>query len=168
MPAPGRWMPTSKLRVLYQAGLELDEIAEINEVVTGWKPTRSAVSRKFARMGEPPRYSSHADLLPWKVAPEHNSSEIRHMLQAESRKRQGMELSETDKTLIHLLHHLLYRAPGYQMVVTYNRHDGFGLAPRQETDTDIVRGPDSHDVLEGQEPTDGGEDPYPRFVAPGE
>lgn len=138
MPAPGRWMPASKLRTLFQAGLTYDEIADVNERSEGWKPTRSAVARKYQRMGMPPRYASHHELLPWKIRPEHNHDRFRYMLQAEGRRRRGEPMSETDEYLVSLLHNLLYDR-GMPLVVGYNEHVGFYLSSQLPTDTDIIR-----------------------------
>lgn len=135
-----RWISTAKLRALYSAGLTLDEIASANERAEGWRPTRSTVSKKLLRMNLPPRYASHLDLLPWHVRPEHNSERLRHMLQAESRKRQGVELTDSDRALTGVLYDLLF-GRGRLMVVGYHPEIGFFLAERADTDRDIIRQP---------------------------
>ena len=136
----GRWMTTAKLRALFNSGLTYDEIASINERSEGWKPSRAAVMRKREAMGVTGRRASHQGLIPWKIAPEHNSSEYRHMLQAESRARQGGELSDTDRKLTALLHERLF-GRGSLMVVGYHPDIGFYLTDRIDTDEDIVRVP---------------------------
>jgi hypothetical protein len=136
----GRWMTTAKLRALFNSGLTYDEIAEANERSEGWKPSRAAVLRKREAMDIPNRRASHRGLIPWKIAPEHNSSEYRHMLQAESRAREGGELSETDRKLTALLHERLF-GRGKLMVVGYHRDVGFYLTDREDWDEDIVRAP---------------------------
>lgn len=147
-------MSTAKLRALFSAGLTYDEIAERNERVTGWRPTRAGVARKFERLGFPPRHASHHDLLPWRIAPEHAKDRLRYMLQAESRKRQGMELSESDKTLVSLLFDLLFGQRGGKMlVVGYDRKIGFYLTERTDEDEDIVRAPKAREDL-ASEPED--------------
>ena len=108
MPPSGPWMTTAKLRALFQAGLTYDEIAEANERSENWRPTRAGVARKFERLGFPPRHASHTDLIPWRINPDHNKDRLRYMLQAESRKRQGVELSDSDRVLVSLLHDLLF------------------------------------------------------------
>jgi hypothetical protein len=137
-------MPTSKLRALFNAGLTYDEIALINERSEGWRPSRDGVKKKRERMGLPARRPSHRDLLPWTIAPEHNSNRLRHMLQAESRKRAGLSLSSKDKILVNLLHDLLF-GRGSLLVVGYDRHIGFYLIGREDSDTDIIRRP-SQDI----------------------
>jgi hypothetical protein len=143
----GRWMTTAKLRALFNSGHTYDEIAAANLRSEGWRPSRSAVKKKLDLLNFPPRNKSHHDLIPWRVRPEHNSSELRHMLQAESRRRQlgpGEQLSDTDRTLVSQLDdHLFGR--GRMMVVTYHPDIGFGLVPREDNDEDIVRMPPRRD-----------------------
>lgn len=131
-------MTATKLRGLFSAGLSYEEIAEINERSEGWKPSRSAVKRKYEAMGMPPRRASHRDLLPWRVAPEHNSSVVRHMLQAESRSRGHHALSETDRKLVERLHEILF-GRGSLMVVTYHPEVGFAFVMREDDDEDVIR-----------------------------
>ena len=153
----GRWMPASKLRALFAAGLTYDEIALINERSEGWRPARNTVSEKYRVMGMPPRRASHRNLLPWDIAPEHNSSIFRHMLQAESRARAGGELSETDRKLTARLHEQLF-GRGKLMVVGYHKDVGFYLTTREDGDEDIIRAPrkgkaDEYDKTEPVETT---------------
>jgi hypothetical protein len=141
MPVSGPWIATAKLRALFNAGLTYEEIADANERATGWRPQRSGVAKKFERLGFPPRHASHVDLIPWKIAPEHTKDRFRYMLQAEGRKRQGAELSDSDRTLVSLLHDLLF-GRGRFLVVGYDRKIGFYLSDRTDDDADIVRLPE--------------------------
>lgn len=134
------WMDSGKLRELAETGLSYDQIAEENENREGWRPSRSAVKRKLEALGVPPRHMSHRDLIPWRIAPDHSDSLLRHMLQAESRQRQGAELSETDRKLITGLHRILDRR-GIPLVVGYDRKIGFYLVLREPFDDDIIRQP---------------------------
>jgi hypothetical protein len=139
-PKGGRWMTSAKLRALFAAGLTYDEIAAVNERSEGWRPSRAAVLRKYEAMGMPSRRTAHTDLVPWRIAPEHNDSVIRHMLQAESRSRQKKALSVTDRKLVARLHDILF-GRGTLMVVTYDAAAGFGFAMREDADADIIRMP---------------------------
>ena len=139
-------MTSAKLRALFNAGWTYDDIAEANERSEGWKPSRSAVLRKYQEMGMPPRRSIHHDLLPWRVAPEHSDSLIRHMLGAEARYRQGNALSPTDRKLISRLHDMLV-GRGTLMVVDYHPETGFSLVLRDDGDADIIRSPRSVSLL---------------------
>ena len=112
-------MATAKLRALSRSGRTLDEIATMNEKDTGWRPTRSTVSKKLLTLGEEPRHASRRDLLPWSIQPEHNSSRFRLMLQSESRRRAEMELSRTDQKNVDLLDDLLL-GRGTPLVVGYH------------------------------------------------
>lgn len=143
----GRWMTKQKFRALVNAGLTYDEIAEVNERAEGWRPSRSSVKYHLDTLGLAPRHASHRDLIPWKVRPEHNTSLLRHMLQAEGRARQGGELSETDRKLVGRLHEMLF-GRGKLMVVGYHRDVGFYLIERTDADEDIVRMPRT-DVYSG-------------------
>lgn len=141
----GPWPPDQVLRFYFNAGLTFDEVADavFRYNKEAWRPARSAVSRKYQLMGMPPRRSSHSDLLPWKIRPEHNNDELRHMLQAEGRARilkEGETLSVPDRSLTERLHNLLF-GRGQPMVVTYHPEVGFGLVIRQDYDDDIVRMP---------------------------
>lgn len=153
MPASGPWLSTSKLRALFSAGLTYEEIAEANERATGWKPTRSGVAKKFERLGFPPRNASHVDLIPWQVKPEHNSSRYRHMLQAESRKRNDIPLSDTDRWLTNMLYDLLF-GRGTLLVIGYDPEIGFYLTDRTDADEDIIRAPHERGPLPGEQEPD--------------
>jgi hypothetical protein len=134
-------MTTTKLRALVNAGLTYDEIAEANERSEGWRPSRSGVKRKLDALGFDPRKYSHVDLVPWRpLAEEHKDDELRHMLQAESRRRQGAETSETDRKLLARMHELLF-GRGKLMVIGYHKDVGFYLAEREDEDEDIIRQP---------------------------
>lgn len=142
----GRWPTATKLRALYNAGLTYDEIAQIvYNTEKGWDqpPSRSGVKRKLDALGFEPRNLSHADIMPWrgKIKPEHQSSELRHMLEAESRRRQGKAQSEADRSLIGRLHSLLFPPGMKPMVVSYHPEVGFFLVLREEYDRDIIREP---------------------------
>lgn len=129
------WMDLSGLRELAEEGVYLDEIARVNASITGWKPSKSAVKRKLDALGVPPRNLSHRELIPWKIAPEHNDSILRHMLQAEGRRRQGKELSDSDRSLVKGLNRLTKRN-AIPLVVGYDRSIGFYLVLREDRDTD--------------------------------
>lgn len=156
-PKGGRWMTSAKLRALFNAGLTYDEIAVINERSEGWRPSRAAVKRKYEALGMPARRASHRDLLPWTIRPEHNSQELRHMLQAESRARQGKKLSDTDRKLTALLHERLF-GRGKLQVVGYHPEVGFFATDRLDTDEDIIRAPvDPAPALDGVETVGAGD-----------
>jgi hypothetical protein len=131
-------MSTSRLRAYSRSGRTLDEIAELNEKETGWRPSRSTVSKKLAALGEEPRHVTRRDLVPWNVKPEHANSRFRLMLQAESRRRSGQRLSKTDSKYVDLLDALLI-GRGTPLVVGYSPAIGFYLTDRSETDQDIIR-----------------------------
>jgi hypothetical protein len=133
-------MSEAKMRGLFNSGLTYDEIAEINERSEGWRPSRSGVKRKYDRMGMPPRRHSNKNLIPWTIQTAHHNDRFRHMLQAESRARDGLEISETDRKLTSMLHDLLF-GRGKLMVVGYHPDVGFYLAERGERDADIIREP---------------------------
>jgi hypothetical protein len=133
-------MTSAKLRALFASGLTYDEIADANFRSEGWRPSRSGVKRKYEAMGMPPRHASHRDLLPWKLNPEHADDLLRHMLQAESRSRQGKAISDTDRKLVARLHELLF-GRGKLMVVGYHQDVGFFLIEREDSDENIIRAP---------------------------
>lgn len=133
-------MPEAKLKALYVTGLKLEEIAEANFRSEGWRPSKFAVQKRLKAMGAPPRRRSHKNLLPWRIRPEHSSSVLRHALEAESRYRQGAELSESDKRLRSGLQEKLY-GRGKLMVVGYHEEVGFYLTERKDYDLDIIRDP---------------------------
>ena len=136
------WMSTAKLRAYARSGRTLDEIAALNEGDTGWRPTRSTVSKKLAAIGEEPRHVSRRDLVPWDVKPEHANSRFRLMLQAESRRRSGLPLSKTDTKYVDQLDDLIM-GRGTPLVVCYTPAIGFYLADRCESDRDIIRAPET-------------------------
>lgn len=142
-----QWMRESKLISLYRAGRTYDEIAAANYRSEGWRPSRSTVMRKLRAMGlESKPRASHAELLPWSIAPEHNSDMFRRMLQAESRWRQGLELSRNERDARSLLNDFLW-GRGAPLVVAYRRDIGFFLVRRVDADADIIRHPDFFERL---------------------
>jgi len=148
-PIAKRWPTETKLRALYRAGYTYDEIAEVIEINTGWKPSRAAVGRKREELGEPPRRLSHVTLIPWHVLPRHHDDRFRHMLTSESRRRTGISLSRPERAETEMLRNILF-GRGVMFVVCYRTDIGFHLAERYQTDTDIVRvssvGPQEDDV----------------------
>jgi hypothetical protein len=145
----GNWPTHTKLRALVNSGRTYDEIAQIVfETEPGWEkpPSRSGVKKKLDALGFAPRNKSHRELLPWKIRPEHQTAELRHMLEAESRRRQlapGEQLSDADRSLIRGLESYLWGRGGKQtaMVVSYHPEVGFSLVPREDCDEDIIRDP---------------------------
>lgn len=80
---------------LYNLGWPYDDIAHVNEQLTGFRPDKSTVG-EWARAFElPPRRMRHADLIPWRIRPEHKSDPIHYALQAISRARRGERRGET-------------------------------------------------------------------------
>lgn len=144
----GNWPTHTKLRALVNSGRTYDEIAQIVFATEpGWDkpPSRSGVKKKLDALGFPPRNKSHRDLIPWKIKPEHQTAELRHMLEAESRRRQlkpGEQLNEVDRSLVRGLEAYLWgRGRQKPMVVAYHPDVGFGLVPREDDDEDIIRQP---------------------------
>ena len=150
-------MSDASLRSLFEAGVEYDDIAAINERQEGWRPSRSGVMRKLERVVDPEQFPlrrrSHKNLIPWKIRPEHSSHRFRYMLQAESRRRVGAELSVTDKKLLSMLNRLLSGGGGKPMVIAYDETNGFYLTDRTEGDTDIIRQPKERLSRPGRHPT---------------
>lgn len=138
-----QWMRESKLLSLHRAGRTYDEIADANYRSEGWRPSKSSVMRKLRSIEglELPPRASHADLLPWSIAPQHNSDMFRRMLQAESRWRKGYELSRNERDARSLLNDFLW-GRGAPLVVAYRRDIGFFLVRRIDADVDIIRHPD--------------------------
>jgi hypothetical protein len=156
MPVSGPWIDNAKLRALFNAGLTYDEIAEQNEHITGWRPTRSGVAKKFERLGYPARHASHLDLIPWRksaggtgIAKKHDHDRMIYMLAAESKKRQGIPLTDSDRILVGLLHDLLF-GRGRFLVVGYDTKIGFYLSDRTDDDLDVIRAPDKAGVSESE------------------
>ena len=135
-------MSAARLERMFQAGLTDDEVALMNEAATGWKPHRTVVFRKRRDMGFAGRRLAHTgELLPERVRREHNSSLVRHMLQATSRIRQGRR-SQADDSLAATLQDILGNA-GKALVVVYypETAEGFLFALRDDDDRDIFRHP---------------------------
>lgn len=127
------WPTETKLRAWARSGRTLDEIAELVEEDTSWRPARSVVSRKLQEIGEPARRASHRDFMPRGVRVDHNGALLRRMLEAEHRAQMQQELSSTDRKLTSLLHRLLFER-GTQLVIGYDRHIGWYLRPREDAD----------------------------------
>lgn len=144
--AGGDWMPDSLLRVLLENGVSYEDIAVTNETLTGWRPHKSSVLNRARRMGIERRRASHVNLIPWRIRPEHQNHIIRHMLTAESRRQQGLPVSEDYAYLAAALDREL-NGGKHRKVVTYDPETGFAYALREPTDVNIVRMPKSRQRL---------------------
>ena len=135
------WAPLGKLRAWYRAGLPYEEIADLNEEITGFRPTVSTISKKMQRMGEEPRQKPNKTLLPWKVKPEHWDHRFRYMLQCEARRREcpTCEQSATCRKWAAELARIL----GESLVVSYDQRIGWHLVDRLPTDKDVIRRPEA-------------------------
>lgn len=132
------WLDDSAMQEMWQAGHSLLEIALANEAATGWKPTRSTVSKHLKELGEPSRYSSRKDLKPWIIAREHQDMRYRFWLDAESRRRAGYKLTASENRCIDLMNDLLH-GRGAELVIGYCENHGFYLTDRLPGDDDIIR-----------------------------
>lgn len=130
------------IRQFFGLGLSNTDIAHANEEWGGWRPSDSAVSRKLSAMGLPKRRASHRELIPWRINPQHAHSQIYYALQAVSRRQQKIPLSPQDVWRAQWLRDLLTRN-GEPRVVDYDPVDGWRLVRALETDSDIIRHPDS-------------------------
>jgi hypothetical protein len=158
----GRWMSDAEFEGLYLAGARLEEIAEANALVTlvdgqpgtGYRPSRSGVLKRAQRMGlQRPRrgpgngeralaYASHRDMFPWpRILPQHNGQRERRMLQAASKRAQGLPLTARDIGVLDMMEHLMW-GRGSPLVIGYHEEIGFHWLTRQKGETGIVRQPD--------------------------
>lgn len=136
-----QWMQPAKIRQLYGLGWSNAAIAEANRDETGWRPSRSAMSRKLRDLGMPPRRTRHGDLIPWRINPEHAHDPIYYGLQAISRERQGIKLDLlAARSEAKMLRDLL-TSGSTPMVVDYDYDKGWRLVRARKTDTDIIRRP---------------------------
>ena len=149
------WLPVARLRALARAGHTLEEVALANELATGWKPSRPTVSKKLAEIGEPPRYGSRKDLIPWTLQKGHETSRYRFWLAAESKRRAGLKLTPSDERAIDLMYNVL-NGRGAEMVIAYCEHHGLYLDLKRDDDTDIIRvDSDSNDSTDDGNSHDG-------------
>jgi hypothetical protein len=133
--AAKEWLPAATLRALFDAGIEYDQIAMLNEAVTNWQPNRSTVLLKRRAMGYDDRNTRRDDLLPWRVTVQDNAHRFWMMLAAESKRRAGEELSREDQSFVRSLDRLV----GTDKVITYSPGSGWALANRLPSDEDIIR-----------------------------
>jgi hypothetical protein len=135
----GKWMPDAELFRYYDDGVPLADIALLNERYTGWKPTKGTVQRRvIRRLGANPRNYSHAELMPQPFNPAHSNSAIHNMLESESKRRQGAELTADDRANLKTLRDLLFHRE-HAFVICYDYHLGFYFLIKQDKDKDIIR-----------------------------
>lgn len=135
------WTADSKIRAWARAHRTLEEIADLNEQETGWKPSRMAVSDKLRAIGEEPRKGSRNLLRSLgKIKKEHRSSPLYYIVAAEDRRRErqetGQPLSRTDQKWLLQMNEKIFQP---NLVVGYHRDLGFYLQPRTDDDDDFVR-----------------------------
>jgi len=141
-----RWVPDDLLRA-WDKEMSYDEIAIANQLFFGgpgkaWLFNRSAVQKKMASLGLPPRYVTHTNLIPreWHVLPEHNSEPQRYMLQAVGRARRFPDrpLTRTDEKWIYKLYAII-DPPKPKLCVGYHQEVGFFYRQRRKgIDLDII------------------------------
>lgn len=92
------------------------------------------------RRGLPRRQARNDDLIPWKVKDEHRFAYPLAMLRVEARRREGMELRESDQER---LASFLEKLEEEGAVVHYEpeTEQGFFLVPRQPGDDDLIHKP---------------------------
>ena len=143
----GLYLPDAMLLSMREAGKTLDEIAQANYAATGFRPDRANLLTRLSRLGAEATYGSHRALLPWDIAPEHNRSRWRRMLQAKSKQLAGADLTEVEMRAVNLLDFLLNPKRGRCLVVTYHRDIGFCLVDA-EPGEEIIRHPGGAVTLE--------------------
>lgn len=140
MPSPDKeWMPDDAFRRAYLDGLPYAEIAALNERLTGWPPSKTAVWRRARAMDLPAR---HEPRLPDEldVRPEHVDTVESHMIRAHLRTQAngGVPGSETDRVHTELLHLLLFGGRGISLIFCYHEVIGFYLVKRKPSDGNSV------------------------------
>lgn len=138
--AQAGWIPDADIRQFYGLGWSNTVIARANEERTGWRPSRSAMSRKLRALGLPQRRVSHQELIPWRINPDHAHNQVYYALQAISRERHGIPPSHQDGYRAQWLRDLLTLG-GVPKVVDYDYNDGWRIVRARKTDTDIIRRP---------------------------
>lgn len=132
----------TQLRRYLDQGLTQKQIVEQYESDTGIKCSRSAIAMAISRYGltsARPR-DRYMDMLPWKLAAEHQYLPEARLLRFEARRRRGLDLTERERKWLTTWLKML---DDKQAVVTYDPRttEGFFLIPRTEDDDDIIRRP---------------------------
>lgn len=130
------------LRRYLDEGMTQAQIADAWEESSNIRVSRSAIAMAIERYGlqsvNPRR--RYADLLPWKVRPEHKDHIDARMLRAEGRRRAGETLPR--RTAV-ALHNWTERLLAAGAVVHYepNSAEGFHWVVPEEGDDDLIHRP---------------------------
>lgn len=140
---PPRVPNKTQMRRYLEKGLTQQQIADQWEEDSNVRVSRAAIGLAIARYGlqsSKPR-KRYAELIPWKIRPEHRQHRDVKMLRLESRRREGLPLSEDDKRRLTNWKAALLDA---EAVVYYHpeTEQGFFWTPREEQDGDLVRQPE--------------------------
>lgn len=134
--------PVEELREMRGRNMTHQQIADEIFHRTGERVTRNAVTMALGRAGVKGTVRRYDDLIPWRVKPKHEHNYHLAMLRFEARRRRELPLTESQ---VRRLDGWLRRLEEHGMVIYYepDSPDGFYLLPRQESDTDIIRHPES-------------------------
>lgn len=134
---PKRILPSipTLLRWRDEEGLTHAQIAERISERNRMPVTRAAVSVALSRAGEQVSVS-HKDVAPWRVRWEHRSKWPIEMLRLVSREQKGLPMSDTEAAS---LKNWKEKVAAADVVVAYNRDQGFFYVPRKESDWQWVR-----------------------------
>lgn len=133
----------TQMRKYLEKGLTQQQIVEQYEADTGIRVARSAIGLAIARydlQSAVPR-KRYSELIPWPLMQEHRQHRDVKMLRLESRRRQGLDVSEPE---LRRLENWLEALADADAVVMYHpdTEQGFWWVPREKRDTDIIRQPE--------------------------
>lgn len=141
MPALRKLPPAHELRQLRLKGLKLKEIAEMYNV------TEPAVWRALERGGMVEIRSSAADMLPWKILPQHKTTAVMERFRTMLKQKNEQAITVTEQRL---LDEWLLGLQQNGVVVNYHpdappndasSKGGFYYVPRLPEDKWIIREP---------------------------
>lgn len=122
----------TQLRRYLSRGLTQAEIVEAWAEDSGERVSRSAIGMAITRydLKSSRTRPTYPDLLPWKIAPEHNNHIDARMLRFEGRRRAGLSLSEAEQRWLDKWKTEMQEAGA---VVHYERDtdEGFFWVPRE-------------------------------------
>lgn len=133
MPRPKTLPETAELVRLHDGGMSYADIAERFGV------TKGAVYLRMRKAGETTAAKRY-DVIPWRVAEEHDKAHPLAMLRLWARAEAGGELTDAQRGRAERWAADLQRR---NLVLHYDRQHGFGYVPRRDVDRFPVSNPDA-------------------------
>lgn len=141
--APPRLLPSDSIlqKWIEEEGLTHQQCADRVYEQTGVRVSRASISAALSKAGLTNRVR-YTELIPWRVAVEHNRHNLLNLLRLEGRRRAGQKLTDTEEKALDSFKVRLAEADAVVAYVRDTDEGWFLVKRRPGIDTDMIREPD--------------------------